>query len=175
MTDDAVNFINERFGGFNREPLNLFESCFDVDMMVACCLSASDVKNFGKKAFDSLCQHFAELFTVEEVGAMKKEYKELKGHVIKMKKTQQWMKPINIFAGVIGNAEALGFLNISIMLELMFVITPSTAHIERSFHAMNSIKTKLRNGLIQIFSSICGSRKQTSQLLQKKFFNFGVK
>ena len=85
------------------------------------------------------------------------------------------MKPINIFAGVIGNAEALGFLNISIMLELMFVITPSTAHIERSFHAMNSIKTKLRNGLIQIFSSICGSRKQTSQLLQKKFFNFGVK
>ena len=72
LTDDAVNFINERFGGFNCEPLNLFESCFDVDMMVACCLSASDVKNFGKKAFDSLCQHFAELFTVEEVEAMNK-------------------------------------------------------------------------------------------------------
>ena len=78
---------------------------------------------------------------------VEEEYKELKGHVIKMKKTQKWMKPINIFAGVIGNAEELGFLNISIMLELMFVITPSTAHIERSFHAMNSIKTKLRNGL----------------------------
>ena len=43
LTRDAVSFIHERFGSFNEEALNLFEQCFDMDMMVACCLAHSVV------------------------------------------------------------------------------------------------------------------------------------
>ena len=39
--------------------------------------------------------------------------------------------------------------NISLLVELMFCISPSVAMIERSFSTMNSIKTKLRSSLGQ--------------------------
>jgi hypothetical protein len=147
FTRDAISFIQERFGSFDEEPLNLFEQCFDVDMMVACCLSNSDVKKYGKEAFNKLTDHFSLLFSEQELTDMKHEYARLKFHIQKVKRLQSWMKPVNIFAGVIANRAALALENVALMVQIMFVISPSTAHVERSFSSMNQIKTKLRSSM----------------------------
>ena len=55
---------------------------------------------------------------------MKHEYTKLKFHIQKVKKLQNRMKPVNIFAGVIANGRNLGLENVALVLEVMFVITP---------------------------------------------------
>ena len=54
---------------------------------------------------------------------------------------------MNIFAGVIANGRNLGLENVALVLEVMFVISPSVAHVERCFSSMNQIKTKLRSSM----------------------------
>ena len=87
------------------------------------------------------------MFTEEESGNMKTEYKNLKTHIFKMRSQHKKMTPQAIYSGVLANAESLGLTNIALLIEIMFAISPSTAHVERSFSAMNAIKTKMRSSL----------------------------
>lgn len=120
LTRDAVAFIQKLFVSFDRETLNLFEQCFDIDLMVACYLAPSDQKKYGKEAFGKLVKHFKLLFSDQEHRDMKIECKKLKIHIQKIKRMQTWMKAVNIFADAIANRRALGLENIAVMLELLF-------------------------------------------------------
>ena len=94
-----------------------------------------------------MTNHFSLLFSDQQLADMKHEYTKLKVHIQKVKKLQNWMKPVNIFAGVIANGRNLGLENVALVLEVMFVISPSVAHVERCFSSMNQIKTKLRSSM----------------------------
>ena len=124
-----------------------FEAAFDIDMMMACCGTDKEWKIFGKEAINKLRFHFADLFSPEEYECMTNEYKVLKKHIKKIRALHKTMKGTSIYSGVLANAEDLGMTNISLLLEIMFYISPSTAYVERSFSCMNAIKTKHRSSL----------------------------
>ena len=52
LTKDATAFIKERFDMFKQEPLSSFESCFDIDMMFACCGTSKELQAFGKEGLN---------------------------------------------------------------------------------------------------------------------------
>ena len=63
---------------------------------------------------------------------MQNEHTKLECHVQKVNRIQNRMKlqPVNIFAGVIANGRNLGVENVALVLEVMFVISPSVALVE---------------------------------------------
>ena len=43
----ATEFSKEKIYTFKQEPLSSFGTCFDIDMMLACCYMSKDLKVFG--------------------------------------------------------------------------------------------------------------------------------
>lgn len=92
-----------------------------------------------------LLEHFQAIIPQDRHDVIMEEYTMLKVHLSKYRSTSISLK--DALSMVIKRPG--GFCNIRDVVELMLVMSPSTAECERGFSSMNSIKTKLRNGMNQ--------------------------
>jgi hypothetical protein len=99
--------------------------------------------------------HFDLLFSDEEKKKILDEYKYFKAFVRNEVSSNPNLSPFHVLCAATSMAESENFKNFALVIELMFAVSPSIAHIERSFSAMNLIKTKLRSCLTQDMLNKC--------------------
>ena len=110
-----------------------FQEVFNIEQI--CRLSSKkEIRRFARDDFNNLLEHFAPLFSFQEIDARKEEFKTFKGHVISERKKSPKVSDFHLFSYILKNADFLEMKNFSLFIELTFAVSPSTAHVERSFN-----------------------------------------
>ncbi|CAM9773383.1 unnamed protein product, partial [Heterosigma akashiwo] len=122
---DQAEFIRARFAKLSEAPLCYFKDAFDVDVITFA--DERDVKNVGVEALTNLIEHFGPLFEEEEKEAMLREFLPLKKWIRKMKKNSPSKSDYDLYSAVLGVAKEKQLENIGLLVEIMFVVTPSVA------------------------------------------------
>lgn len=139
LVDDMVIYITTRFANFHEVPLVSFRA-FDYhhfpDDMTA-------LAQHGQSDISGILQHMIQLFPRDTHTSILEQYNALKVHLRQYKKSKS-----EVFSSILlQNQER--FSAILKVVEIMMVISPSTATCERGFSAMNLVKTNLRAKLSQ--------------------------
>ena len=93
-------------------------------------------------------EHFATLLSIHESDFLKEKCKTFKARIISGKRSPN-VSDYNLLSYILKNADFLKMNNFSLLIELPFAVSPSTAHVERSFSFRedmlnNSIKVSLQ-------------------------------
>ena len=144
----AIDYIKLRFTKFRQEPLKTFQEVFNV-AMIRKLRGSKAIRRFARNDLDKVLQHFSPLFSADEIQDIKTEFTVFKRCVIQQKRDNLALSDFDLFSSVLKNKYAWKLTKFALMVELMFAISPSTAHVERSFSLMNVIKNKLRASLRQ--------------------------
>lgn len=139
---DVSSNISKRFSEFEKKPLSLF-AVFDCYSWP---IESKDLALFGRKEINELAQYFSEILTNEESKKMGEEWTALKVKVNHFRCNNKRASCIEIYTSVLRNCTE-DIKNISLLIEIMFCMSPSTAVCERGFSTMNRIKTSTRNSL----------------------------
>ena len=79
-----------------------------------------------------LVEHFAILLSIEERDFLKEVCKTFKARTISGKRSPN-VSDYYLLSYILKNADFLDMNNFSLLIELTFAVSPSTAHVERSF------------------------------------------
>lgn len=130
------------FGNFNEEPLR----CFRVSDYRHFPHERAALMKYGREDLQVLLNHLEVIFKQEDHHAIHEQYLEFKAKMRAYKQSPD--PPVEILGTLLVNTPP-SLSQLCKLLEIMFVISPSTAECERGFSSMNLIKTSLRNSLNQ--------------------------
>lgn len=133
-------FFFFRFENFNTEPLKSFEA-LNYKLVPK---ERSQLARYGNDGIKHLLHHFSAIFPEESHADILNEYANLKVYMRDFQSSDVPAKEVYTLLMKKPNLK-----NIQKLLELMMVISPSTAECERGFSAMNLIKSDVRNSLSQ--------------------------
>ena len=139
LIDGTVKYIDKRFENFKQPPLTHFQA-FDFSLWPQ---ERENLSSHGHHDISSLLEHFSSLFPTGIQSSIQKEFVSLKAH---LKGSQRSM--FEVYKELLQRRPPK-FKAILELVEIMFVISPSTATCERIFSKMNRIKTSLRSSLSQ--------------------------
>ena len=142
VIDSALFFLDERFGAFNEAPLiyfKIFNFCTWPEQ--------GPPAEYGNSSVSKLLLHFQKVLDQDPDSALG-EWPVLKQYLLQRRKhcTGKLRSFSDVYVTLlIEQPEDVG--NILVLVEIMVVISPSTAGCERSFHLVNLVKNKLRTRL----------------------------
>lgn len=137
---DTINYLEKRFASLSSPPLSDF-TVFDYRNFP---VQRGERASYGNEEVQRLVDYFAPLLSQEEKDGAVKEWQELKSFLA----TQRALKPNDVYASLLArNQNDLN--NVLVLVKLMITISPTTATCERSFSAMNRLKTMLKTRMQQ--------------------------
>ena len=137
---DIINYLEKRFASLSSPPLSDF-TVFDYRNFP---VQRGEIAAYGNEEVQRLVDYFAPLLYQEEKDGAVKEWQELKSFLA----TQRALKPSDVYASLLArNQNDLN--NVLVLVKLTITISPTTATCERSFSAMNRLKTVLKTRMQQ--------------------------
>ena len=132
---DTINYLEKRFASLSSPPLSDF-TVFDYRNFP---VQRGERSSYGNEEVQWLVDYFAPLLSQEEKDGAVKEWQELKSFLA----TQRALKPNDVYASLLArNQNDLN--NVLVLVKIMITISPTTATCERSFSAMNRLKTRMQ-------------------------------
>ena len=137
---DTINYVVKRFASLSSPPLSDF-TVFDCRNFP---VQRGERAGYGNEEVQRLVDCFAPLLSQDEKDGAVKEWQELKSFLA----TQRALKPNDEYASLLAHNQN-DQNNILVLVKLMITISPTTATCERSFSAMNRLKTVLKTRMQQ--------------------------
>ena len=130
LLNGISSYLEKRFESLTTEPV------FDHRFWP---MTREDLLHYGDDDVKTLMQHFAVLLSDEEKKCILSEWLQFK----LLLSCQRAVKPHELYASLL-ISKPNSIKNILVLVEIMTVLSPCTASCERSFSAMNRIKTSLK-------------------------------
>ena len=140
LLNGISSYLEKRFESLTTEPV----SCFKVFDHRFWPMTREDLLHYGDDDVKTLVQHFAVLLSDEEKKCILSEWLQLK----LLLSCQRAVKPLELYASLL-ISKPDSIKNVLVLVEIMTVLSPCTASCERSFSAMNRIKTSLKTTMQQ--------------------------
>lgn len=142
LLTDICNYINVRFESLTSPPISCFQS-FDFRFWPQ---SRSDLLHYGDGDIKTLVAHFSKVLPDETSTDALDQWLDLK--LLLSQPTQRKLLPREVYSSLLANRPD-NLRHILSIVEIMMVLSASTAVCERSFSAMNRIKTNLKTNMKQ--------------------------
>lgn len=140
LLNGISSYLEKRFESFTTEPVGCFK-VFDHRFWP---MTREDLLHYGDDDVKTLVQHFAVLLSDEEKKCILSEWLQLKLLLF----CQRAVKPLELYASLL-ISKPDSIKNVLVLVDIMTVLSPCTASCERSFTAMNRIKTSLKTTMQQ--------------------------
>jgi len=134
---EVLNYLKTRFGNLQEKPYSLFR-IFDPREM------PQTLAAYGHNEIRSLVQYFGYLLTEKEKENILDQWPMLRSRLSRQKANS----PVDVFANLLASKPD-NVKDCLILVDLMMTLSPSTAKCERSFLAMNQLKSNVRTRISQ--------------------------
>lgn len=142
LIEDITRYMDKRFINFSELPLRGF-GIFNFNLWPT---TRDELCVHGNDELGALVTHFEDVLgSSDGLDSMINEFCQLKGQLKSLKNTSVFSAYSNLLLH-----RPASLSNILKLVEIMFTVSPSTAECERSFSAMNRLKTLNRNSLDQV-------------------------
>ena len=133
----VLNYLKTRFGNLQERPYNLFR-IFDPREM------PQTLAAYGYNEIRSLVQYFGYLLTEKEKENILDQWPILRTRLSRQKANN----PVDVFANLLASKPD-DVKDCLVLVDIMMTLSPSTAKCERSFSAMNQLKSNVRTRISQ--------------------------
>ena len=134
---EVLNYLKTRFGNLQEKPYSLFR-IFDPREM------PQTLAAYGYNEIRSLVQYFGYLLTEKEKENILDQWPMLRTRLSRQKANN----PVDVFANLLASKPD-DVKDCLVLVDLMMTLSPSTAKCERSFSAMNQLKSNVRTRISQ--------------------------
>ncbi|XP_015763634.1 PREDICTED: zinc finger protein 862-like [Acropora digitifera] len=142
LLTDICNYTDSRFESLTTPPISCFQS-FDFRIWPQ---SRSDLLHHGDGDIKTLVAHFSNVLPDETSNGALDQWLDLK--LLLSQPAQRKLLPHEVYSSLLAN-KPNNLSHILLVVEIMMVLSASTAVCERSFSAMNRIKTNLKTNMKQ--------------------------
>ena len=143
LVNGIIKYMDKRFSSFYAGPSHMFSRVFDFTLWPET-TNIEELAEHGTNEVTELMEHYGALFTTEDSEKAVQQYHMFKAFVSRRRDC----KPLAVFTIFLATRES-DMDVIAKLLEIMMVMSCSTAKAERVFSQTNIIKTKLRSCLNQ--------------------------
>ena len=136
LLDGIINYISKRFADFTTEPLSCF-AIFNYELWPS---DVTDLARYGRQELQTLLDFFQKALPDSVLSQAQPEFMTLKAT---LKSYKSKVSPLEGFRALLTNPPGK-LQHIMQVIALMLTISCNTAKCERSFSAMNLVKTRQR-------------------------------